>query len=258
MTDEDDRPTPDKQAIRERVWDDLEDSGVARFPFPPHGRIPNFAGADEAADRLTAQPEWQAATTIKANPDAPQLPVRRRALREGKTVYMAVPRLRDEQCFLKLDPDELTDYDAATTVSGSSKHGEQVGPEAVDGIDLIVSGSVAVSVGPRATNATGDGRRESAGGRIGKGEGYSDLEYAILRELALVDEGTPVATTVHERQLLDDSIAVDDHDVPMDLVVTPERVIRPDGGDRPEGIDWDLLDEERREEIPVLEGLHSD
>ena len=25
----------DKQAIRERVWDDLEGSGVARFPFPP-------------------------------------------------------------------------------------------------------------------------------------------------------------------------------------------------------------------------------
>lgn len=30
------RPQPmAKQAVRERVWDDLEDSGVARFPFPP-------------------------------------------------------------------------------------------------------------------------------------------------------------------------------------------------------------------------------
>jgi len=25
----------DKQTLRERVWDDLEASGVARFPFPP-------------------------------------------------------------------------------------------------------------------------------------------------------------------------------------------------------------------------------
>jgi len=146
--------------------DDLEESGEARFPFPPHGRIPNFAGASDAADRLAEQPEWKEATTIKANPDAPQLPVRRRALHEGKTVYMAVPRLRDERCFLKLDPDELEDYDAATTVSGSSKHGEQVGPEAIDRVDLIVSGSVAVT---------------EEGGRIGKGEGYSDLEYAVLR-----------------------------------------------------------------------------
>ena len=43
----------DKQALRERTWDALEAEGVARFPFPPHGRIPNFAGADAAATRLT-------------------------------------------------------------------------------------------------------------------------------------------------------------------------------------------------------------
>ncbi|WP_137289530.1 5-formyltetrahydrofolate cyclo-ligase [Natronorubrum halophilum] len=230
----------DKRSVRERVWDDLEESGQARFPFPPHGRIPNFAGADEAADRLADHPEWRAATTIKANPDAPQLPVRRRALREGKTVYMAVPRLADEQCFLKLDPDELEDYDAATTVSGSSTHGEQVGPEAVDRVDLIVSGSVAVS---------------ESGGRIGKGEGYSDLEYAILRDLDLVDETTTVATTIHERQLIDDPVSIGDHDVSMDLVVTPERTLRPANRDQPTGIDWDLLPDERLAEIPVLKRL---
>ena len=230
----------DKASIRDRVWDDLEESGTARFPFPPHGRIPNFAGADDAADRLADQPEWEAATTIKANPDAPQLPVRRRALHEGKTVYMAVPRLADERCFLKLDPDELSDYDAATTVSGSSKHGEQVGPEAVEAIDLIVSGSVAVTRG---------------GGRIGKGEGYSDLEYAILRGLGLVEASTPVATTIHERQLIGSSVTTGDHDVPMDLVVTPERTIRPGPGEKPTGIDWELLSDDRLEEIPVLDRL---
>jgi len=233
----------EKQALRERVWDDLEDSGVARFPFPPHGRIPNFAGASDAADRLAEQPEWKEATTIKANPDAPQLPVRRRALREGKTVYMAVPRLRDEDCFLKLDPDVLEDYDAATTVSGSSEHGEQIGPDEIDRVDLIVSGSVAVT---------------EAGGRIGKGEGYSDLEYAILRELGLVDEETPVATTVHDRQVIDEAVALAAHDVGMDLVVTPERVVRPEGSNQPAGLDWDLLGDDRRDEIPVLRRLEDD
>ncbi|OAQ51233.1 hypothetical protein HTG_17985 [Natrinema mahii] len=230
----------EKAAVRERVWDDLEDSGEARFPFPPHGRIPNFAGADEAADRLAEQPEWEQATTIKANPDAPQLPVRRRALREGKTVYMAVPRLRDEECFLKLDPDELTDYDAATTVSGSSEHGKQVGPDAVDRVDLIVSGSVAVT---------------RDGGRIGKGEGYSDLEYAVLSDLGLVDDSTPVATTVHDRQVIDGPVAIGSHDVAMDLVVTPDYAFRPETGDQPTGIDWDLLTDERLAEIPVLRRL---
>ena len=43
---------PDKSAARQWVWDRLAAEGVARFPFPPHGRIPNFAGAGLAAARL--------------------------------------------------------------------------------------------------------------------------------------------------------------------------------------------------------------
>lgn len=240
--------TDAKQALRERIWDDLEDSGVARFPFPPHGRIPNYAEAAEAAERLADQPEWAAAETIKANPDAPQLPVRRRALRDGKTVYMAVPRLADERCFYELDPAELTDYDAATTVSGVAEHATQVGPDAVAGIDLIVSGSVAV--GPLASEPDA-----GPAARVGKGEGFSDLEYAILTELGLVDESTPVATTVHDRQLVSEPIAVGDHDVPMDLVVTPTALDRPTAGSRPAGIDWSLLSADRRAELPVLDRL---
>ncbi|WP_332899914.1 5-formyltetrahydrofolate cyclo-ligase [Haladaptatus sp. CMSO5] len=227
----------DKQRIRERVWDALEAEGIARFPFPPHGRIPNFDGARDAAERLAGTPEWQGATAIKSNPDSPQLPVRRRALAEGKTVYMAVPRLRDEQCFVRLDPATIDDTDRAAAISHMDEYGEQIGPDEIDSIDLIVSGSVAVT---------------EEGARIGKGEGYSDLEYALLRELGLVDDDTPIVTTVHERQIVDDAVEIEAHDVPMDCIVTPERVIRPTGGQKPAGIDWALLDEERIAEIPVL------
>lgn len=246
----------DKETIRERVWDDIEERGVARFPFPPHGRIPNFAGADDAADRLADTPEWDGADRIKANPDAPQLPVRRRALREGKTLYMAVPRLREAKCFIELDPADLApeEYDPATTVSGIGDYGHQVGPDAMEPIDLIVSGSVAVDAGGGSEDADDGGNgseRAGTGARIGKGEGYSDLEFAILRELGLVDGETPVATTVHGRQLVA-GIDPASHDVAMDLVVTPERTIRTEGGEKPPGIDWDRLDEERIAEIPVL------
>ena len=230
----------DKQALRERVWDGLEESGEARFPFPPHGRIPNFAGANEAADRLTGLDAWAGAETLKANPDAPQLPARRRALAADKTVYMAVPRLREERCFYRLDPRALKDPDAAATVSGVADHAEQVGPEAVDPVDLVLVGSVAVT---------------TDGARVGKGEGYSDLEFAVLAELGLVDEETAVVTTVHERQVVDDPVPVDDHDVPLDIVVTPERVVETETPhDRSTGVDWDALSDERIEEIPVLAG----
>ncbi|WP_115864805.1 5-formyltetrahydrofolate cyclo-ligase [Halorussus litoreus] len=244
-----------KEALRERVWDELDESGEARFPFPPHGRIPNFAGADAAAERLAETQAWTSADTVKANPDAPQLPVRRRALREGKTVYMAVPRLRDEKPFYELDPVEIPpdEYDSAPTVSHVEEYARQVGPDEMDPVDLIVSGSVAVT---------------AAGARIGKGEGYSDLEFTVLREFGLVDDGTVTATTVHERQVVEESVPVVAHDVPMDLVVTPDRIVETnapeprdssgaerDEQSKPVRIAWDELDAEQFAEIPILRQL---
>ncbi len=96
-----------KEEIRERVWALLEEHRVGRFPKPIRGRIPNFAGAEVAAARVTALEEWRRARCIKCNPDAPQRPLRLRALREGKLLFMAVPRLTAERCFLRLSPDKL-------------------------------------------------------------------------------------------------------------------------------------------------------
>jgi 5-formyltetrahydrofolate cyclo-ligase len=232
-------PDTGKQDLRERVWDALG-GGDARFPFPPHGRITNFAGAREAADRLAATAAWREAGTPKANPDAPQLPARRRALHEGKTVYMAVPRLRDADPFHELDPGALDDLDAAPTVSSVATHAWQVGPDALPDVDIVLCGSVAVT---------------ADGARVGKDGVFSDLEWAVLAELGAVDEGTVVATGVHERQVVEDAPGTA-QDVPVDLVVTPERVVRIDTEyDRLTGIDWSALDGDRRNEMPLLADL---
>lgn len=237
-------PNMDKQALRKRVWDDLEDSGEARFPFPPHGRIPNFAGAEAAATRLASLGPWSAAKAVKANPDAPQLPARRRALRRGKTIYMAVPRLASEKPFRELDPDRIRaaniETDDAATIGGSETHGEPVGPEVMPTIDAVLVGSVAV---------TEDGRR------VGKGEGYSDLEFAVLREFSLVGNDTTTVTTVHERQVIDADVPVGSHDVPLDYVVTPERIVETGKNRKPTGVDWDALPDTKRNEIPLLSRL---
>ncbi|MFC7657443.1 hypothetical protein ACFQV8_14660 [Pseudonocardia benzenivorans] len=84
-----------KAALRDEVWSSLTDAGVARFPGA-RNRISNFVGAEAAAQRLRELPEWAAAQRVKSNPDSAQLPVRQRALEDGKTVYMAVPRLAEE------------------------------------------------------------------------------------------------------------------------------------------------------------------
>jgi 5-formyltetrahydrofolate cyclo-ligase len=80
------------------------------------GKIPNFYGAEAAADQLAALPAWKAAHVLKANPDKAQRPVRARALTEGKVLYVAVPRLADELPFYLLNPERLSmsPWEAAT------------------------------------------------------------------------------------------------------------------------------------------------
>ena len=71
-----------KATLRQEIWSAMRAAKVARFPGA-EGRIPNFAGAEAAAERLRGTPAWQAAGTLKANPDSAQLPVRQRALEDG-------------------------------------------------------------------------------------------------------------------------------------------------------------------------------
>jgi 5-formyltetrahydrofolate cyclo-ligase len=124
-----------KAARREEVWRAMAVPGIRRFPSPD-GRIPNFVGAEAAADRLAETPAWRSARTIKANPDAPQLPVRVRALEEGKTVYMAVPRLASEDPFFLLDPETLADPPRkAATIAGAARSARR---GAIDELEPVV------------------------------------------------------------------------------------------------------------------------
>lgn len=228
----------DKASAREAVWSALAREKAARFPFPIRGRIPNFDGAREAAERLMAHPIFLGVKVVKVNPDSPQHWVRQQALERGITVITPTPRLKG--AFRKLDPAKIPKerYGEAATVKGGGAWGEDVALEALPRIDLVVMGSVAV---------TRDGRR------LGKGHGYADLEYAILRELG--NPPVPVATTVHPLQVLED-FPVEAHDLPVSLIVTPEQTIEiPHPPPAPEGIDWEKLPEKALEEMPVLQAL---
>ncbi len=91
-----------KSEIREKIWKLLEERGVARFPKPIKGRIPNFVGAKIAAAKLRKLEEYKQAEVIFCNPDSPQRPVREFALKDRKILIMATPRLK--KGFLLLDP----------------------------------------------------------------------------------------------------------------------------------------------------------
>jgi 5-formyltetrahydrofolate cyclo-ligase len=233
-------PADQKRAVRTAVWDRLTREALAAFPLPVRGRIPNFKGAAEAALRLTSEPEFEQAQVIKVNPDAPQRNVRLLALRAGKTLLVPTPRLREG--FLLLDPEQIgaSRLAQAATIRGAATYGRAVALDALPRPDLIVLGTVAVS---------------GAGSRVGKGEGFAELEYATLREMGRVSADVPIATTVHDIQVVE-AIPSEPWDVPVDVIATPTRVIRTETRlPRPAGIYWEHLAEERLATMPILREL---
>src|SRR5436190_6757798 len=158
----------------------MDREGVSRFPGAD-GRIPNFAGAKLAAEKLALHRAWKRARVVKANPDSPQTHGRRLALEEGKCLVMAVPRLRDKHPFRLLNPHDLNPKQIreAATIKGALRHGQLVALEEIPEIDYVLCGSVAVNL---------------TGARIGKGGGFHDLEYGRLIEARKLDEHTVVAT----------------------------------------------------------------
>jgi 5-formyltetrahydrofolate cyclo-ligase len=232
-----------KQEIREAVWSLLQSEGVARFPGA-RGRIPNFTGAEKCAEHVAELEVWKAASLIKSNPDSPQRAIRHLALKQGKTLYMAVPRLREEKCFVELDPTRLgKNIYAASSIKGAFEFGRQVSVREMKKVDLILCGTVAV-------------RRDGA--RIGKGGGYSDLEYAIAIELGIINSRTPIITTVHPLQIVTGRIELAPHDIPVDFIVTPEKSIATKAKiRRPRGIYWQYLDDEKIAAIPLLKKLRA-
>lgn len=199
----------EKEKIRNYVWKLLEEKGVALFPKPIVGRIPNFTGADKATELLRTLPEYQKAKTIACNPDSPQKPVREIALKDGKQVIMATPRMK--QGFILLDSELISkaNLKEAASIRGAFKYGRPVELSQIK-VDLFIAGSVAVS--PNGT-------------RLGKGTGYSDREYELLKVNGAISANTLTVTTVHDLQVVD-MIPRDKWDVPVKIIITPTRILR--------------------------------
>ncbi|CAL5384345.1 unnamed protein product [Camellia sinensis] len=248
IADHDD-PRAWKWAIRKRVWDMMEAQNIAQFPRPVHHRIPNFVGSPAAANKLSGLEVFRVGNCVKVNPDSPQKQVRFLTLnvKGGKKLLTPQPRLRTG-FFSVLESHMLTPstINEACTSVGVAKYGRPIGLDEKIKVDLIVIGSVAVD--------------PKTGARLGKGEGFAELEYGMLRYMGAIDDSTPVVTSVHDQQLVDD-IPVEKlliHDVPVDIICTPTQVIFTNTPiPKPQGIYWDKLSPEKLGQIRILRELKS-
>jgi len=234
----------DKDMIRQEIWSGLEETGTA--VGPAGSRIPNFVGADMAAFHLAQLPEWQAARTVKCNPDPPQIPVRLRALYDGKVVYAPVPELLKPFPFVRLDPEKLErngiQFELAATSQGFVEHGDPVEFEDMELLDFVVVGCVAVS---------------RAGGRTGKGGGFADLELGIFGELDKLKPDTLITTTVHSSQVVNnDRLVMMAHDSALHAIATERELIKTQTPfTQPRGVAWDEVQPDQFRDIPFLTTL---
>jgi len=152
--------------------------GAALPPFPVYGRIPNFKGSEEAALRLRTVEEYSRANVVLCNPDSPQRPVREIVLRDGKVLVVATPRL--SRGFVAIEGPKDPAY--ASTIKGFMELGRPVKPGDYE-IDVFVAGSVAVDL---------------EGYRLGKGTGYSDVEFKLWSDAGSITDKTLRVTTVHD------------------------------------------------------------
>jgi len=188
-----------KDEVRAEVWKAMEDQGVSRFPGA-EGRIPNFAGRSWRRRSWPPTGSGNGRWWSRPTPIQPQTHARRLALEEGKTVIMAVPRLRDPHPFRVLDPKKLRRKRSRTRRRSR-------GP------------SSTAACRPR--RLTGDRLRPLRLGRRQPqrrpGRQRRRLPRPRVRDprrRGKIDTHITVATTVHPIQILRQHLLVTDHDLP--------------------------------------------
>ena len=214
----------EKEYIRKSIYDKLFKEGQSLRPNGDYGKIPDFKGSDIAAELLTSTDEWKNSKTIFCSPDSAQIPVRYLALKENKNLIMASPNLEHGYLYLegcKLDGKERE----ASTKEGAFNHcskffdfGGKTSSILNDSefnsfdivIDMVVEGSVGV---------------DRLGNRIGKGKGFADREIEDLLNKNLIDENTPLVTSIHPFQFVE-NVPMESHDKKLNMIVTTDEIIR--------------------------------
>ena len=192
-----------KTLVRREIWNLLEEKNLVDFPRPCYGRIPNFKKAGVAAEKILTLKEFSVSKCVFCTPDAVLRRVRQIVLEQGKTLAVALPHM---EAFVEID--ERKNVSEATRISGMRRYGSPLRTK----IDLFVQGSVAVDL---------------YGNRLGKGKGYGDSEYFILKERGLMSENAKVATIVHHLQIVRDlRKLMSKRDVGIDYVITPDEILK--------------------------------
>jgi 5-formyltetrahydrofolate cyclo-ligase len=236
-----------KSEIRRQVWQRLRQVARpdSRFHWDFGEFIPDYEGSEHCAAAIRQMDAYRHSQMIFITPDNNLLTLREYAIRDNKTVlittygiargFMMVERqdVPEDQERYAASLDGLEEYARFIDLNVLSQLGK---------VDLLITGASLIS---------------TQGIRWGKGHGYFDLEWAMLRELGLVGEETPIIAVVHDCQVTEVALTPDPYDTIVDYIVTPASITQLNRTlSKPDGILWNKLDPATIKKIPPLEELY--
>lgn len=235
-----------RNSVREQVWRQLRSVALpdSRFHYNFAEFIPNYEGGEQAVLRVTQLPVFQQAHKILITPDNNLNALRQAAIGAGKLIIM--PTYSIARGFLRVTREDVPPGQEmfASTLDGMDRFANPISLEeiaALGKLDFLVTGASVI---------THDGIR------FGKGHGFFDLEWAMMCEIGVVDQQTPVAAVAHDCQVVDLALKPDRHDTIVDTIITPTRTIQVSSPFiKPTGIEWEILPQEMRRRIPPLQQL---
>lgn len=242
-----------RQEYRQKIWDELREVAHpdSRFAWDFSEFIADYEGSGSGAEHIRSLGKELGVESWFITPDNNLDPLRKSLIEDA--IGFIMPSYGIRRGFLLLDPTLVPDGDEtlASTLDGVNQYGAEIPitqlSEEYDQIDVLVTGASFVT-----TN----------GLRMGKGHGYFDLEWAMLREVNLVDDDTIVIAAAHDVQVIEANMVdrdqlVEQHDTIVDYIVTPSGIREvEDTSPKPQGIFWELLDEEDINSIPPLAELN--
>jgi 5-formyltetrahydrofolate cyclo-ligase len=206
--------------------------------------IPDFEGSGDAIARLCDLPRFSGARHVFVTPDNSLTGLRHRLLLAGAT--MVVSSYNMARGFYLLRP-------------GAVPPGHELYAAWLDGLEHFgqpLSLQELSTLGPFDCVVTGASAVATSGVRFGRGHGFFDLEWRIFSDLGLVTERTPLATVVHDVQVLEQRLFPGPDDVLVDCICTPTRTLQvARDTPRPRGIRWEDVTPEQIAAMPALSEL---
>lgn len=225
----------DKKDLRQAVWKELRKVAKpdSRFHWDFSSFIPDYEGSEKACDLIRNLDLYKNASIVMITPDNNLEVLREYCIRDNKIFIIPTYGIIRGFTIVTRKDVPIGQEIFASTLDGIDKFGKPASLKELQKlgeIEFLVTGASVVN---------------TDGVRSGKGHGYFDLEWAMFREIGVVNEETPIIAVVHECQVIDDPIDATPYDTIVDIIATPEHIIYTNKvKKKPIGVDWPALNDE--------------